>query len=74
MEVRLVDDGDDPLARLANMAEYYTAPAPEPEPELSGLSLKGWAGGGRAEPASLPLLANDQAETDAALDLDAAMT
>ena len=34
MEVRLVDDGDDPLARLANMAEYYTAPAPEPEPEL----------------------------------------
>ena len=49
-------------------------PAPEPEPEPSGLSLKGWTGGGRAEPASQPLQANDQAETDAALDLDAAMT
>ena len=31
MEVRLVDDGDDPLARLANMAEFYEEPEPEPE-------------------------------------------
>ena len=57
--------------RVSEPERNAPEPAPEPEPELSGLSLKGWAGGGRAEPASQPLQANDQAETDAALDLDA---